>query len=117
MKLTYIQRALLGDEAAAKIITKQGHLLPCPCCGKNVISIGVHDNEGNYRGELGCEYENNPWSGKTYGLRHEGWGDCILCTNGGLLGDALFETAEEAMTVWNNRAPILSNNQLGEFIG
>ena len=115
MKLTYIQKAMLGDKAAAEIVTKQGHLLPCPCCGKNIVSVGVYDDEGNYHGELGCEYESDPWSGKVYGLRHKGWAGCILCTDRGFLGGALFDTVEEALIVWNNRAPSLSEKQLEEI--
>lgn len=106
---------MLGDKTASKKITKQGELLPCPCCGENAVSIGVYDDEGNYRGELGCEYESNPWSGKAYGLRHKGWAGCILCTDTGFLGGALFDTVEEALIVWNNRAPALSENQLEEI--
>ena len=115
MKLTYIQKAMLGDKAAAEIVTKQGHLLPCPCCGKNIVSVGVYDDEGNYHGELGCEYESDPWSGKAYGLRHKGLGECILCTDGELLGGALFDTVEEAIAVWNSRTSILSKEQLEEI--
>lgn len=29
----------------------------CPFCGRNVLRICVHDDEGNYHGELGCGYE------------------------------------------------------------
>lgn len=115
MKLTYVQLAMLGDKTASKKITEQGELLPCPCCGENAVSIGVYDDEGNYRGEIGCEYESNPWSGKAYGLRHKGWAGCILCTDTGFLGGALFDTVEEALIVWNNRAPALSENQLEEI--
>lgn len=38
-------------------------LNPCPWCKKKAVSIGVHDDEGNYHGELGCDYEKKPWSG------------------------------------------------------
>lgn len=70
----------------------------CPFCGKKAISIGVHDDEGNYHGPLGCEYEHDPWSGLSYALHHEGWGECILCTSGtfGGVGGILFDTAQEA---------------------
>ena len=70
----------------------------CPFCGKKSLFIGVHDDEGNYHGPLGCEYENDPWSGLSYALHHEGWGECILCTSGtyGVMGGILFDTAQEA---------------------
>ena len=73
-------------------------LKECLFCKKKVISIGVHDDEGNYHGELGCEYEADPWSGLSYALHHEGWGECILCTDGNneVMGGVLFDTAEEA---------------------
>lgn len=40
-----IRRALLGDHKAAKRLTEQGVLLPCPWCRKNAVFIGVHDLE------------------------------------------------------------------------
>lgn len=81
-------------------------LKPCPFCKKNAVFIGVHDDEGNYHGQLGCDYESNPWSGLSYALHHEGWGDCILCTDDTeqLMGGVLFDTAEEAAEEWNRGA-------------
>ncbi len=80
-------------------------LKTCPFCGKKKVYIGVHDDEGNYHGRLGCDYESNPWSGLTYGLQHDGWGDCILCTDGPncTMGGLLFDTAEDAVDRWNRR--------------
>ena len=71
----------------------------CPFCGQKTIFVGVHDDEGNYHGLVGCEYENDPWSGLSYALHHEGWGDCPLCTDGAYstMGGMLFDTAEEAI--------------------
>lgn len=71
----------------------------CPFCGKKALFVGVHDDEGNYHGQIGCEYETDPWSGLSYALHHEGWGDCILCTDGvlGIMGGILFDTAQEAV--------------------
>ena len=71
----------------------------CPFCGQKTLFVGVHDDEGNYHGLVGCEYENDPWSGLSYALHHEGWGDCPLCTDGvySTMGGMLFDTAEEAI--------------------
>ena len=72
----------------------------CPLCGQKALFVGVHDDEGNYHGLVGCEYENDPWSGLSYALHHEGWGDCPLCTDGAYsaMGGMLFDTAEEAIS-------------------
>lgn len=76
-------------------------LKKCPFCGKKAVYIGVCDDEGNHHGELGCEYESDPWSGLSYALFHAGWGECILCTNDDVMGGVLFDTAEEAADAWN----------------
>lgn len=70
----------------------------CPLCGEDKLHIGVHDDEGNYHGELGCAYESDPWSGLSYGVHHDGWGECILCTDGTdtVMGGVLFDTPQEA---------------------
>lgn len=70
----------------------------CPFCGEDKLHIGVHDDEGNYHGELGCAYESDPWSGLSYGIHHDGWGECILCTDGvnETMGGILFDTPQEA---------------------
>lgn len=57
-------------------------LRDCPFCHKPAVFVGVHDDEGNYKGVPGCEYESDPWSGLSYGLHHKGWGECVLCTCG-----------------------------------
>ena len=74
--------------------------MECPICKKRVLFVGVHDDEGNYHGLMGCEYENAPWSGLSYALHHEGWGDCPLCTDGAYstMGGMLFDTAEDAIS-------------------
>ena len=70
----------------------------CPFCGQKSIFVGVHDDEGNYQGRPGCEYESDPWSGLRYAIHHDGWGDCLLCTDAHdlPLGGCFFDTAEEA---------------------
>lgn len=74
--------------------------MECPICKKKALFVGVHDDEGNYHGLVGCEYENDPWSGLSYALHHEGWGDCSLCTDGAYstMGGMLFDTAEDAIS-------------------
>lgn len=70
----------------------------CPFCGEDKLHIGVHDDEGSYRGELGCAYELAPWRGLSYGIHHDDWGECILCTDGvnETMGGILFDTHQEA---------------------
>lgn len=82
---------------------KQTELRECPFCNKQAVFIGVHDDEGNYKGRIGCEYENDAWSGLCYALHHEGWGDCVLCTDGEeqAMGGVLFDTIDEATEEWN----------------
>lgn len=74
--------------------------MECPICKKKVVFVGVHDDEGNYHGPVGCEYENDPWSGLSYALHHEGWGDCPMCTDGAYstMGGMLFDTADDAIS-------------------
>ena len=74
--------------------------MKCPICKKDALFVGVHDDEGNYHGLVGCDYESDPWSGLSYALHHEGWGECPLCTDGeyGPMGGMLFDTAEEAIS-------------------
>lgn len=68
----------------------------CPFCGQKAIFVGVHDNEGNYEGRPGCEYELNPCNGLSYAIHHDGLGDCILCTDGyDMPLGHFFDTAEE----------------------
>lgn len=80
-------------------------LKPCPFGADHKVWIAVHDDEGNYHGEIGCEYETDPWSGLSYGLHHDGWGTCPLCTDDDYasMGGMLFDTPEEAAEAWNAR--------------
>lgn len=81
-------------------------LKPCPFCKKKSVFIGVHDDEGNFHGLPGCEYESDHWSGLSYALHHDGWRECILCSDGEeqVMGGVLFDTEEEAIDAWNRRA-------------
>ena len=76
----------------------------CPFCGQKALFISVHDDEANYKGRLGCEYESDPWGGLSYGIRHDGWGGCILCADDDdlPLGGNFFNTAEEAFQAISN---------------
>lgn len=90
--------------------------MECPICKKKALFVGVHDDEGNYHGLVGCEYENDPWSGLSYALHHEGWGDCPLCTDGAYstMGGMLFDTAEEAISALSTSNELLTLEQLRE---
>lgn len=52
------------------------------------------------RGNVGCSYESDPWSGLGYTLHHSGYGDCILSTDGKefCVGGVVFDTPEDALT-------------------
>ncbi len=93
--------------------------MECPICKKKVVFVGVHDDEGNYHGPVGCEYENDPWSGLSYALHHEGWGDCPLCTDGAYstMGGMLFDTATEAIFALSPPNEPLTLEQLREMDG
>ena len=93
--------------------------MECPICKKKALFVGVHDDEGNYHGLVGCEYENDPWSGLSYALHHEGWGDCPLCTDGAYstMGGMLFDTAEDAISALSPPNEALTLEQLREMDG
>ena len=93
--------------------------MECPICKKKALFVGVHDDEGNYHGLVGCEYENDPWSGLSYALHHEGWGDCPLCTDGAYstMGGMLFDTAEEAISALSPPNEPLTIEQLRKMDG
>ena len=93
--------------------------MECPICKKKAVFVGVHDDEGNYHGLMGCDYEDAPWSGLSYALHHEGWGDCPLCTDGAesTMGGMLFDTAEEAISALSPPNEPLTIEQLREMGG
>ena len=74
-------------------------LRECPFCHQKVVYIAVHDSEGNYHGELGCDYEHEPWSGLSYALHHNP-SDCLLYSEDSI-GYLLFDTEKEAADYWN----------------
>ena len=81
-------------------------LKPCPFGADHKVWIGVHDDEGNFHGKIGCEYESDAWSGLSYGLHHDGWGDCPLCTDGEseTMGGMLFDSIDAAAKAWGTRS-------------
>ena len=91
--------------------------MECPICKKKVLFVGVHDDEGNFHGLVGCEYENDPWSGLSYALHHDGWGDCPLCTDGACstMGGMLFDAAEDAISTLTPPNEPLTLEQLREM--
>ena len=93
--------------------------MECPICKKKVLFVGVHDDEGNFHGLVGCEYENDPWSGLSYALHHDGWGDCPLCTDAAYstMGGMLFDTAEDAISALSPPNEPLTPEQLREMDG
>lgn len=112
--MTDIQKAMLGDKEAAERLTEMGEFLPCPWC-KEEVFVYVHDDEGNAKGNLGCDYERDPWSGLSYGIHHfVEWGTCPLASGyyDDSVGGMLFDTAEEAIRYWNTRPQILTKEQI-----
>lgn len=93
--------------------------MECPICKKKALFVGVHDDEGNYHGLVGCEYGNDPWSGLSYALHHEGWGDCPMCTDGAYstMGGMLFDTVEEAISALSQPNEPLTLEKLREMNG
>lgn len=80
-------------------------LKPCPWC-KRIPKIGVFDDEGNQHDD---GYENDPWSGLTYGIlhMHEESIECPIAQDdddGGHIGIWLYDTEESASDAWNTRS-------------
>lgn len=80
-------------------------LKTCPFCGGNV-RILVCDDEGNVHDD---DYENDPWSGLSYGLAHDRRDMIDSCPiakfdeDEEILGTYLYDTREEAIESWNKR--------------
>ena len=110
-KMTDVQRALLGDRAAAERLTEAGVLLPCPWCGGKAKII-LCDDEGNHHAD---EYESDPWSGLGFMLCHDERDntDCVIAHKEGYqLGRWIYDTRKEAIRAWNTRARLLTDEQM-----
>ena len=84
--MTDIQRALLGDHAAAERLTERMELLPCPGCGE-IYRVSVATVER---------------------ILPEFWGKCWSC---GFCGP-IESSVTKAVSEWNTRAPILTPEQI-----
>lgn len=79
-------------------------LKPCPFC-KGKVKIVVCDDEGNDHSD---DYENDPWSGLGYKLRHTDRDvpdgeECPIATyDDEDLGKLIYDTREEAAKIWND---------------
>jgi hypothetical protein len=82
---------------------KEQTLKPCPFCG-GAASLFICDDEGNTRDEPG--YEDNPWSGLTFRIRHaveENRGCPVAGYSEEGVGVYLYKSREEAARAWNRR--------------
>jgi hypothetical protein len=79
----------------------------CPWCGAE-MELVVCDEEGNLHDK---EYENDPWSGLGYKIRHpfveEKHTDCPIepathAAYEGLIGTYIYPTKEDAIKTWND---------------
>jgi hypothetical protein len=80
------------------------NLKPCPFCGVTP-EIGISDNEGNLK-DWDSEYENDPWSGLTFYIRHDHRDDenCPIASHmDEIVGTKLYDSREELAARWNNR--------------
>ena len=99
------RRALLGDRQAQEKCTKQGIVLPCPCCGcddRDMLGLNVYHEQYFYSCEAcGCNgpvvYDNDncdypehdalaqwntrqaPPIGRCWACKHRGKDDPIVC--------------------------------------
>lgn len=73
-------------------------LKPCPWDARCHLEIHVEDDEGNDHGRLGCDYEEDAWSGGPwYALYHDG--ECGV----GYFEFGRYSTVEELVCAWNTR--------------
>lgn len=95
-----IKLAMLGSKDAAKRLTDAGVLVPCAHCG----------NDDDYRIVMSFKKDKKKRFGEYYDVCTI---YCECCTEtvrqAGLGKDA---AAKNALLMWNNRAPILSESEL-----
>ena len=114
-----IRLALLGDHEAAKRLTEQGVLVPCPFCGNDAV---VHEVEAQPKyAETQKEVPKGARiirrisypSGKEY-FEYREKEYIPQCVDSSCCGRAVkrFNAPAEAISVWNTRAPILSESEL-----
>ena len=117
--MTDILKALLGDHEAAKRLTDVGVLLPCQFCGNDAV---VHEVEAQPKyAETQKEVPKGARiirrisypSGKEY-FEYREKEYIPQCVVSSCCGRAVkrFNTPAEAISVWNTRAPILSEEEM-----
>lgn len=95
--MTDVQKALLGDREAAKRITYEGVMLPCPFCGGDADVVA-------YTPRL-----LRPSRNHTYCISCN---DCEMLFGWDIDYGGRYDTEYEAMLTWNTRAPILSAEEM-----
>ena len=114
-----VRAALLGDREAAKRLTDAGVLVPCPFCGNDAV---VHEVEAQPKyAETQKEVPKGARiirrisypSGKEY-FEYREKEYIPQCVVSSCCGRAVkrFNTPAEAISVWNTRAPILSESEM-----
>ena len=119
-----IKLALLGNKDAAKRLTDAEVLVPCPFCGNDAV---VHEVEAQPKyAETQKEVPKGARiirrisypSGKEY-FEYREKEYIPQCVVSSCCGRAVkrFNTPAEAISVWNTRAPILSDSDLKKLCG
>lgn len=114
-----IKLAMLGNREAAKRLTDAGVLVPCPFCGNDAV---VHEVEAQPKyAETQKEVPKGARiirrisypSGKEY-FEYREKEYIPQCVVSSCCGRAVkrFNTPAEAISVWNTRAPILSEREM-----
>ena len=114
-----VKAALLGDHEAAKRLTEQGVMVPCPFCGNDAV---VHEVEAQPKyAETQKEVPKEARiirrisypSGKEY-FEYRKKEYIPQCVDSSCCGRAVkrFNTPVEAISAWNTRAPILSKREM-----
>ena len=114
-----VRLALLGDKAAQERLTERGELLPCPYCKNESV---IHEVEAIAKyAEYKKEVPKNariircvsyPSGKKYWEYREKEY--VPQCVDATCCGRATkrYKTKQEAIKVWNTRAPILTPEEL-----